>query len=162
MVPSSDAPQWCGVCSCQVSGPDRQSHIGHHILQKLRGMEKNQSSVAVSSEEVAGSVCFYFNFLASAPRSSHCIGINSISMWILWSVELEQCLPSPHPEWKGYLNMFTSIQLQDQCSFKNVRQEAINQCPHPVPTVCRSALKVQHMPSPSRMTSLLGKDHVCK
>jgi hypothetical protein len=54
-VPSSDAPQGCRVCSRQVSGPDRQSHMGRHILRKLRGVNENFQSGG--TEEMAGSVC---------------------------------------------------------------------------------------------------------
>jgi hypothetical protein len=55
-VISSDAPQRCRVCSPQVSGPDQQSHMGRHILRKLRGVNKNFQSG--DTEEMAGSVCF--------------------------------------------------------------------------------------------------------
>lgn len=36
---SSDAPQACRICRHQVSGPNRQNHMGGHILQSLRGVE---------------------------------------------------------------------------------------------------------------------------
>jgi hypothetical protein len=32
-----DAPQACRVCCHQVSGPDRQNHMGRHILRKCGG-----------------------------------------------------------------------------------------------------------------------------
>ena len=44
----SDAPQACRICRLQVSGPDRQNHMGRHILHKLRGVNHEDEATQVT------------------------------------------------------------------------------------------------------------------
>jgi hypothetical protein len=41
---AGNAPKPCHICSRQVSGPDRQPHMGQNILQTLRGVKEVQES----------------------------------------------------------------------------------------------------------------------
>ena len=45
---AGNAPKPCRICSRQVSGPDRQNHMGRHILQTLRGVKEDQESCNTS------------------------------------------------------------------------------------------------------------------
>jgi len=42
--PENNAMQPCTVCHRQISGPDRQNHMGGHILRKLRGVVENEGN----------------------------------------------------------------------------------------------------------------------
>ena len=44
----NNAPQPCHICSRQVSGPDRQNHMGRHILHTLRGVKEDKEGFNTS------------------------------------------------------------------------------------------------------------------
>lgn len=71
---AASAPQACGICRRQVSGPDRQNHMGRHILQKLRGVAElpgdiNMGSVRLSSYVLKSLklITFYTRLQRSTP-----------------------------------------------------------------------------------------------
>ncbi|KAF8150236.1 hypothetical protein B0H34DRAFT_811419 [Crassisporium funariophilum] len=46
---AASAPQACNICCQQVSGPDRQNHMGRHILRKLRGIAELSDNIDMGS-----------------------------------------------------------------------------------------------------------------
>ncbi|KAF8867765.1 hypothetical protein CPB84DRAFT_1859091 [Gymnopilus junonius] len=42
---AANAPQACCICGHQVAGPDRQNHMGGHILRRLRGVEESFENI---------------------------------------------------------------------------------------------------------------------
>jgi hypothetical protein len=42
---AANAPQACCICGHQVAGPDRQNHMGGHILRRLRDVEESFENV---------------------------------------------------------------------------------------------------------------------
>jgi len=41
---AANAPQACRVCRRQISGPDRQNHMGGHIIRALRGVDEHSEN----------------------------------------------------------------------------------------------------------------------
>ena len=46
---AANGPQACNICRRQVSGPDRQNHMGGHILRKLRGIVEHSENFNMGS-----------------------------------------------------------------------------------------------------------------
>jgi hypothetical protein len=44
---AANSPQACRICSHQIAGPDRQNHMGGHILRCLRNVEESFQNMGI-------------------------------------------------------------------------------------------------------------------
>lgn len=52
-----NAPKPCNICHRQVLGPDRQNHMGRHILYKLRGVIETSENLGTVSMQYPCGFC---------------------------------------------------------------------------------------------------------